>query len=262
MNHFSHFPISNLHVKRLVIPDCRHDRTHKLQKNYQTLVWLYRSSFRLRLVNKPFQHIRVLAWMNRQHPAVQIRHRLFSHRLIVILLVNVLKYLFWCQRQSVKVIPLHPQSWRMVVLVVCDIHLVGSEVFFLRLDFSVSGDFNEAVIILFFGLIDGLFGEFLNAVEGSGLGHEILFAGIGEMFVEFVEWFLPFPSKVLKLVACLDELFWCEYSSVFEVLFRGSEFGVDEVFYGADHLMCIDSFWDLIRWELIIRVDLIKFSKD
>jgi hypothetical protein len=43
--------------------------------------------------------------------------------------------------------------------------LVGSEVFFFRLDFSVSGDFNEAVLILFFGLTDVLFGEFLDAVE-------------------------------------------------------------------------------------------------
>ena len=140
----------------MVISDSRHDRTHKFKKNHQTLVRLYWLPFGLRLVNEPFHDIRMLTRMNSQHSAIQIRHSLFSYSFIVVLWINVLKNLFWCQRCAIQVISLYPQSRCMVVFIICNVNLILSEILLALFDLCISCYLYEPKLIFSCRLLDVL----------------------------------------------------------------------------------------------------------
>jgi len=94
--------------------------------------------------------------MNGQHPAVQVCHRLLSYSLILILRVNVLEYLFGSQGDSIDVVSLEPQARGVVILVVCDVNLVFSEILLLFFLVFIACYLNETVLIFTCGLLNVL----------------------------------------------------------------------------------------------------------
>ncbi len=59
----------------------------------------------------------------------------------------------------------------MIVFVVGDVYLVVTEVLLILLKLCVTSDLNEAVLICVLGLLDVLWGEFLDTVQWGGVGY-------------------------------------------------------------------------------------------
>lgn len=99
---------SNFYIERLIVPDSGHDRAHELEKDHETLVRLDTLALGFGLVNEPLEHIWVFTGVDSQHAAVQIGHSFLGDSFIMVLLVDILEYLFRCERQAIYAVALDP----------------------------------------------------------------------------------------------------------------------------------------------------------
>ena len=119
----------------------------------------YLFAFAFRLFYKSLHHFWVLARMNCKHANIQMRHILFCHSLILIFCINVFEYLLGCERGSICIVAFDPESWSMVVLVVCDIDVVVSKIIFGSLILFLACHFQESFS---YGLFHFLGSDFIN----------------------------------------------------------------------------------------------------
>lgn len=88
----------------------------------------YFLAFLLRLLKEPLHHIRVLAGMNGQHPMLQIRHSFFSHCLVLILGIHILKYLFRVEWYPVCIVSFDPQAGSVIIFIIGYVNGIISEI--------------------------------------------------------------------------------------------------------------------------------------
>jgi hypothetical protein len=99
--------------------------------------------------------------MNGEHSAVKEWAVFLSNCFVLVLRVDVLKNLFGVEGISVEVIAFYPQSGRKVVLVVGDVDVVFTEIFFSLLHGVLSADLHKAPLVAL-TLENLLFGKLAN----------------------------------------------------------------------------------------------------
>lgn len=143
----------------------------------------------------------MLARMDSEHATVEERTIFFSHCLVLVLWIDVFENLLRIERIAIVVVSLNPQSWRKVVLIVRDVHIVFSEIFFTFLYCIFSTNLQKTPLISL-TLHDLLLGQFANTTHWSCWRHQILLFR-GKQLARFWDCLLPFPAKVGKLVSGL-----------------------------------------------------------
>lgn len=114
------------------------------------------------LVIESLENLRMLAGMDRQHPAIQKWTVFLSDCLILVLRVDVLEYLFGVQGVSIAIIPLDPQSRGVVVLIIRDIHAVLAVILLSLLQILLPCDLHKTILVTPLALNDLLLGQLPN----------------------------------------------------------------------------------------------------
>ena len=105
-----------LHTHGVVVVYPRHDRSHKLQKQYQVLVHPHP----LHTLHQLLHHTRVFARVDTRHRDIQVRMRLHGHRLVGMVRGDVFEDLGRRKRVEGGGITVEEQAWGLVVFVISD----------------------------------------------------------------------------------------------------------------------------------------------
>lgn len=109
----------------------------------------------------------------------------------------------------------------MVVLVICDINIVISEIVLRALILLLARDLQEALIG---NLLDLLRGNLINPRPRRSIGNQELFIRILNILVQPPKRFLPLPPEIGELVASLNELLRGEDAFRLEIFLGWGEF--------------------------------------
>ena len=154
-NYFNYFKTfdkfnerSYLYVGSLVVMDSWHHWTHKFKEYYERLMSFDLFPLSLRFIYKSLHHFWVFAWMDGQHSTSQEGTVLFGDSLVLVLRVNILENLFGSEGLSIVVISFDPKSRSVIVLIIRNVNIVFSEIFFFLFITLISTNFHESILIL------------------------------------------------------------------------------------------------------------------
>ena len=86
--------------------------------------------------------------MDGQHSTSQEGTVLFGDSLVLVLRVNILENLFGSEGLSIVVISFDPKSRSVIVLIIRNVNIVFSEIFFFLFITLISTNFHESILIL------------------------------------------------------------------------------------------------------------------